>query len=326
MTFRSYLAKRFVIMFVTLFLIVNIQFFIFQVVSPIEPVQLMISKGFTEETKQMLLRLYGLDKPLLERYFIYIINLYTFRFGVSFISRRPVIEDIMLYLPNTLYLLGLAMILQLLIGIVAGLIAASKRGTRWDVIVITLGLIAWAMPAFIMQLIFRFVFAHWLGWFPYGLMVSYPPPTDAAGYILNVLYHTVLPLTTLTLIGFGSWAFYTRNLLIDVLTHDYILTARAKGLKESIIVRKHAFRVILPPIVTMILMALPELITGALITEYIFSWPGIGWWLINATMHADYPAVQGLFFIYSILMLVSNFAADLTYGFLDPRIRVGVRK
>jgi peptide/nickel transport system permease protein len=326
MAFGAYLAKRFATIFVTLFLIVNIQFLVFQVVSPVNPVSLMISKGFTQETQQMLRRLYGIDRPLSERYILYITNLYTFRFGVSFISRRPVIEDIMTYLPNTLYLLGSAMVLQLLIGIIAGLTAASKRGTWWDVVIVTIGLIAWAMPAFIVQLVFRFVFAQWLGWFPYGLMMSYPPPTDTASLIQNVLYHTALPLTTLALMGFGGWAFYARNLLIDVMTQDYVLTARAKGLKEGTIVRKHAFRVILPPIVTMVLVDLPGLITGALITEYIFSWPGIGWWLINATMHGDYPAVQGLFFIYSILMLLTSFVADLTYGYLDPRIRVGLRR
>ena len=302
------------------------QFIIFQVINPIDPVRLVIGPGFTPETRRVLYRLYGLDKPLWDRYLIYMKNLFTFSFGISFLSRRPVIVDIMSYLPNTLYLLGLAWTLQLLIGIISGLTAASKRGRSWDVTIVSLGLISWAMPAFILQLLFRFVFSSSLKWFPFGMMTSYPPPTAPLDYLRDLLYHTVLPVTTLVAMGFGSWAFYTRNLLIDVLTQDYILTARAKGIKERIIVWKHAFRVILPPIVTMMLMSLPGLITGAIITEYIFTWPGIGWWLIHATMNADYPAVQAMFFIYSILMLLSNFLADLTYGYLDPRIRVGVRR
>jgi peptide/nickel transport system permease protein len=326
MAFGAYVAKRVVIMFVTLFVIVNIQFLVFQVLSPVDPTQLMISPGFTPETRQMLRRLFGLDKPLWDRYLLYIANLYTFRFGVSFQSRRPVIMDIMDYLPNTLYLLGLATVFQLLIGIPAGLRAVQKRGTKWDVSIVSLGLIAWSTPAFIVQLSFRFAFCSWLRWFPFGMMTSYPQPTGPIDYLVDLVYHTTLPLTTLVIIGFGGWAFYSRNLLVDVMTQDYILTGRAKGLDEGTLIRKHAFRVILPPILTMVLISLPELITGALITEYIFTWPGIGWWLINATMHSDYPAVQALFFIYSILMLLSSFLADLMYGYLDPRIRVGLRR
>jgi len=326
MGLRGHLIKRFITMFITLFIIVNLQFLIFQVISPIDPTRLMIAPHFTPETRQMLRRLYGLDKPILDRYFLYLTNLYTFKFGISFLSRRSVLDDILTYLPNTLYLMGLATVLQLIIGIIAGLTAVSKRGTRLDVAIVTSGLLAWAMPAFILQLSFRFVFSSWLNWFPFGMMTSYPPPIEPLNYLGDLLYHTVLPLTTLVVMGFGSWAFYARNLLVDVMTQDYILTARAKGIEERTIVRKHAFRVILPPIVTMILIFLPELLTGAIITEYIFTWPGIGWWLIRATMNADYPAVQGLFFIYSILMLAANFLADLTYGYLDPRIRVGFRR
>ena len=294
--------------------------------NPIDPVRLMIGPGFTVETRNMIRRLWGLDEPLWNRYIKYLTNLFTLKFGISFLSRRPVIEDIKTYLPNTLYLLISAMTLQIIIGTIVGLTAASKRGSRLDVTIVTLGLISWAMPAFIFQLTFRFVFSSWLRWLPFGMMTSYPPPTKFFEYLSDLLFHTILPLTTLALMGFGGWAFYTRNLLIDVLTQDYILTERAKGIAEGTIVRKHAFRVILPPIVTMILMGLPGLITGAIITEYIFTWPGIGGWLINATLNSDYPAIQGLFFIYSILMLSSNLLADLIYGYLDPRIRVGVRR
>jgi peptide/nickel transport system permease protein len=324
--FGRFLTKRLVVMFVLLFVIVNLQFVIFQVVSPLDPVELMISPGFSAESRAIVFQLYGLDKPLLDRYFLYLMNLYTFKFGISFLSRQPVLVDIITYLPNTLYLVGLAMGLELVIGIVAGLTAASRRGKAVDVIIVTLGLASWALPAFILQLFFRFLFSDWLRIFPFGMMTSYPPPSSPFGYFQDLLYHTFLPLTTLVLMGFGSWAFYTRNLLIDVLTQDYILTARAKGVSERTVVSKHAFRVILPPIVTMVLMNIPSLLAGSIITEYIFTWPGLGSWLVNATLHADYPAVQALFFIYSIMMLACNFLADVLYGYLDPRIRVGMRR
>lgn len=310
----------------TLFIVANLQFFIFQVINPIDPVRLVIGPGFTIETRDMLRRLWGLDKPLSERYLIYLINLFTFQFGISFISRRPVIMDIIQYLPNTLILLVSAFALEVLTGIIAGLIAVMKFESKIDVLIVALGLISWALPAFIFQLTFRFVFSFWAGWFPWGGMTSIPPPTNTYEYIMDFLWHLTLPLITLVLMGFGGWAFYTRNLLVDVMAQDYIITARAKGLKERTIVINHAFRAILPPIVTMILLTIPGLITGSVITEYIFSWPGIGSWLIRAIEAGDYPTIQALFFLYSILLLLSNFVADLLYGILDPRIRVGVRR
>lgn len=326
MAFGRYLVKRVIILFIILFIIVNIQFFLFQVVNPIDPVPFFISIDFTPEVREVLRQLYGLDQPLWKRYFIYIWNLYTFKFGVSFVSRRWVIDDIMTYLPNTLYLLGLAFVLELVIGTILGLFAAEKRGSKLDIAIVSIGLIAWAVPALILQLTFRFIFSSWLRWFPFGMMTSNPPPTALLDYLCDLLYHTALPLITLVFGGFGIQAFYTRNLLIDVMTQDYILTARAKGVKERTIVYKHAFRVILPPIITRIFISLPGLIMGSIITEYIFTWPGIGWWLIKSELSADYPAIQALFFIYSILILLANFIADLTYGYLDPRIRVGTRR
>jgi peptide/nickel transport system permease protein len=328
MGFGSYLIKRLIIIFITLFVIVNLQFLIFQVLSPIDPARVMIPLTAPPELAKRLRELFGLNKTILERYFIYIRNLYTFEFGISFKSRNPVIKDIMTYLPNTLYLLGLALVIELIIGIIAGLTAASKRGKTLDVAIVSFGLISWAMPAFILQLLFRFTFVHWLKWFPYG---GVPVPTNyfdylSFNYLGDLFYHTVLPLTTLVVMGFGIWAFYTRNLLVDVMTQDYILTARAKGVKERTIVSKHAFRAILPTVLTFILMSFPGLLTGSIITEVIFSWPGIGLFLIQAINVSDYPVLQAMFFIYSILMLSANFLADLLYGYLDPRIRVGFRR
>ena len=328
MGFGRYIIKRFIIIFITLFVIVNLQFLIFQVLSPIDPARVVVPLTAPPALEKRLRELYGLDKPIWERYLLYIRNLYTLKFGISFKSRNPVIKDIMTYLPNTLYLLGLALVIQLVIGTIAGLTAASKRGGTLDVTIISFGLISWAMPAFILQLLFRFTFVTWLKWFPYG---GIPAPTTyfdylSFNYLRDLFYHTALPLATLVAMGFGIWAFYTRNLLVDVMTRDYILTARAKGVKEKTVVRKHAFRVILPTVLTFILMSFPGLLTGSIITEHIFSWPGIGWFLLDAISSSDYPVVQAMFFIYSILTLSANFLADLLYGYLDPRIRVGFRR
>ena len=157
-------------------------------------------------------------------------------------------------------------------------------------------------------------------------MSTVPPPVEPLRYMADVAWHLALPLGTLVLAGFGSWALYTRNILLDSLTQDYILTARAKGLSERTVLYKHAFRSTLPPIVTMVTLAVPGIVTGAIITEFVFSWPGIGQWYIAGLLNGDYPVVQAVLFIYTVLMVSANIVADLLSGVLDPRIRVGVRR
>lgn len=154
------------------------------------------------------------------------------------------------------------------------------------------------------------------------------PGADFTGLrrVIDVLWHSILPITTLVVAGFGSWALYVRNMMIEALTEDYIVTARAKGVKERNVLFKHAFRSILPPIATIIAMAIPGLVTGAIITETIFSWPGIGKWYIDAVTTGNHPVSQAVFYNYGVLVILGNLIADLLYGYLDPRIRVGQRR
>jgi peptide/nickel transport system permease protein len=267
--------------------------------------------------------MFGLDQPIWTRYEKYILNMLTLNLGFSFLSRRPVIEDMMIYLPNTLLLLGLAIGLSIVIGIPLGIRAASGRGGKVDALITTIGLISFAIPAFLLQLICRLIFCHWLGLFPFGLMHSIPSPADPLAFTLDVSYHLALPVFTIVAINFGYWSLYARNIILDSFTEDYITTARAKGVSERDVTYKYAFRASLPPIVTLVALSIPGIVTGAVMTEYIFSWPGIGWWLLDSMMGGDYPAVQGLLFIFSVLMLSANFFADILYAILDPRIRVG---
>jgi peptide/nickel transport system permease protein len=277
----------------------------------------------TPQEREILIHMFGLDQPILTRYEKYMLNMLTLNFGISFVSRRPVIEDIMRYLPNTLLLLGLAIVLQIIVGIPLGIRAASGRGGKVDALITTVGLISLAIPAFLFQLICRLALCHWLNLFPFGLMHSIPPPSDPLAFSLDVLYHLVLPVFTLVAVNFGYWSLYARNIVLDAFTEDYITTARAKGVSERDVTYKYAFRASLPPIITLIALTIPGIITGAVMTEYIFSWPGIGWWLLESMMSADYPAVQGLFFIYSVLTVSANFFSDILYSILDPRIRIG---
>lgn len=159
-----------------------------------------------------------------------------------------------------------------------------------------------------------------------GGLVGGVPTGNVLELAAEIMWHAALPVITIVVSGFGSWALYTRNMMIDALTEDFITTARAQGFSERIVLFRHAFKSILPPIATMITLAIPGIVTGAIITEYLFSWPGIGRWYIDALMKGDYPVVQAVMYQYSVIMISCNLIADLIYGFLDPRIRVGMRR
>jgi len=293
---------------------------------------MIVDPNFTTEMREMLMRQYGLDQTLEVRYILYIQGMLTWNFGYSFASNKLVTEEMIPLLANTVMLLGAALVGTILVGIPLGILAASRRGTKVDVIAIGGGLLTWGVPTFFIQLLFMFFFGYYLkvtyNWtvFPVAGMHSVPPPKDPLIYMADVAWHLAMPLITLVVASFGSWALYTRNLLLDALTQDYIVTARAKGLSERTVLYRHAFRSTLPPMVTMITLSIPAIVTGAMITEYIFSWPGIGRWYLSSLSNADYPVVQAVLYIYALLTILGNVVADILYGLLDPRIRVGMRR
>ncbi len=275
---------------------------------------------------------FGLNDTMIVRYGKYVRNMFTWNFGFSFKSMKPVAEEMSWRLVNTVLLLGSVLVCTIMVGVPVGILAASRRGSKVDVMAIGAGIITWGVPAFFIQLLFVLFFTYYayvnLGFtiFPHGGLHSVPPPTEPLSYMADVAYHLAAPLITLVIAGFGSWALYTRNILLDALTQDYVTTARAKGLTERAVLYRHAFRSSLPPIVTMVTLSVPGIVTGAIITEYIFTWPGIGNWYIESLFQGDYPVVQAVVFIYAILMVVANILADILYGILDPRIRIGVRR
>jgi peptide/nickel transport system permease protein len=286
------------------------------------------------DTQERIRSLWNIDAPLFpDQYGRYIFNLLTWQYGVSFTTPpRPIAPEMAWRLRNTLVLLGIGLIGTIAVGLPLGVLAGSRRGKRTDVFVMGAGLLTWGLPSFFLQLLFLLFFAYYSRvWFgiqlmPFGGVMSYPPPKDPLILVVDVLQHAAGPVTTLILINFGSWALYTRNMMIDALTEDFITTARAKGLKERDVLYKHAFRSILPPIATMIAMAIPGLVTGAIITESIFNWPGIGQWYITALNSGNHPVTQAVLFNYAFLMIIANLVSDVLYGLLDPRIKVGVRR
>lgn len=275
---------------------------------------------------------YGAPTPVYTRYALYIKNMFTWNFGFSFQTLGPVVEELAWRLPTTVLLLGSSLVLTVLVGIPVGILAASRRGTKLDVATISAGLVTWGVPIFFIQLLFMLFFCKYLTMtfgvkiFPERGLYTIPPSTNPFVFMADVLRHLALPLLTLVLGSFGSWALYTRNLLLDALTQDYVVTARAKGLRERTVLYRHAFRSTLPPIVTMIALSVPGIVTGAMITEWIFTLPGVGRWYLNSLLAADYPVIQGVLFIFAFLVIVCNLVADLLYGVLDPRIRVGARR
>ena len=332
---RGFLLKRIATSIFILWVVITLNFVVFRVVHPIsDPSFLILNPDMPPEIQVLLQELWGIDKPLFpDQYATYMVNLLTWQYGHGFsLPPRAIAPEMAWRLRNTLILLGIAMVGTIGVGLPLGVLAGSRRGKKTDVFVIGTGLLTWGLPTFFLQLLFMLFFAYYSRvWFgvqllPFGGVMSYPPPTNPIIIIGDVLRHAIAPVTTLILLGFGSWALYTRNLIIDALVEDFILTAKAKGVRERDVLYKHAFRSILPPIATMIAMAIPGIVTGAIITETIFSWPGIGQWYIASLNNGNHPVTQAVLYNYAFLMILANLVSDVLYGFLDPRIKVGVRR
>lgn len=331
MALRGYIARRIIFGLIILWIIATLNFLIFQVLAPVDPASINLDPRLSAEVRERMRVLFGLRDPLHIRYLKYLKNMFTWDFGYSFRSMRPVASDMSWRLMNTVLLLGSVLICTIAVGIPIGILAASKRGTKTDLIAIGSGIFTFGVPTFFIQLLsllfFSYYFRVYFGFalFPPAGLTDVPPPQEPIAYMANVAWHMAMPMLTLVVSGFGAWSLYTRNILLDSLTQDYIVTARAKGLSERTVLYRHAFRSSLPPIVTIVALAIPGIVTGALITEQIFTWPGIGSWYISGLQNGDYPVVQAIMFIYAVLMIVANIVADLLYAALDPRIRVGGR-
>ncbi|HOB42994.1 MAG TPA: ABC transporter permease [Bacillota bacterium] len=322
MGFRSYVIKRLVYALIVLYVILTLNFVLFRVM-PGDPTKMIIDPNFTPEAKAELRRQYGLDDPPLKQYFTYMGNLLKFDMGLSFSTRRPVWSELKERLPNTIKLFLCTFILTSLTGMRLGVKAAANPGSFTDRVVITAGLFTNAVPTFFIQLLMLLLFGYYWPILPIHGTMSAPPPAGAWNVFLDRLWHLVLPVTSNMIVGFGSWALYARNTMTEALGQDYIVTARAKGISEKDVLYHHALRSVLPPIVTLLFMSLPGMVSGAVITESIFSWHGVGRYLLDATLQMDYPAAQGAFYLIALAVVISNLLADIAYGLVDPRIRVG---
>jgi len=321
MALKAYWGRRIASSLLVLAVVLVLNFFLFRIL-PGDPVSAIVDPRFSPQAKEELAALFGLDRPMGEQFLLYVKQMLTFNFGVSFLSQRPVWDEIRSRLPNTLILLSSAMAISALLGIHLGVIAAAKRGGFIERLVLWAGAISFSFPSFFIQLVMLLLFAFAMPIFPLRGSVSIPPPPPGWPAMIDYIWHMVLPVSSLVILGFGSWALYVRNLMVKVLGEDFIFLARAKGLPQRLILWRHAFRSILPPIVTIIFLSLPGVVSGAVITETVFSLHGVGRFLLESVTGQDYPAAGAAFFLLALLTVISNLLADLAYGFVDPRIGI----
>ncbi|MCG6879375.1 MAG: ABC transporter permease [Deltaproteobacteria bacterium] len=324
MELRKYISRRLVQITIIFFVILTVLFLLFRL-APGDPVSRMVDPDMTPEDSQRLIVQLGLDKPLGIQYLIYLKNFFTGHFGYSFHYGEPVVNIIWDRLPNTILLFTTGIILSALVGVFLGKIASWYKGKKPDSIMTVGALVTHTLFLPWLALILIWIFAYKFGWFPINGMISDEVWLDPDnGFIvkaLDVLYHMVLPLSTLFLIHFGAYLLIMRSSMLETLKEDYILTARAKGLDEKTIRNKHAAPNAALPVVTSVGLSLAFSINGGALTETVFTWPGIGRELVFSVSQNDYPLAQASFLLIAIVVLLSNLVVDVLYAYLDPRIR-----
>jgi peptide/nickel transport system permease protein len=302
----AYLLRRILIALPTLLGVVVLVFLMVRL-APGDPAVLLAGEFATPETLEAIRARYGLDRGLPEQFLIYLEALLRGDLGESARSRRPVLEELKTYFPNTLELASAAILVAVLTGIPLGILAALRPGSSLDLSVMVLALLGVSMPVFWFGLLAILIFSVGLGWFP------------VAGK--GTLAHLILPAITLGINATALLARMTRGTLLEVLSQDYIRTARAKGLAERVVIFKHALRNALIPVVTVVGLEFGTLLSGAVITETIFAWPGLGQLLVGSILARDYPVVQGAVMLVAITFVLINLLVDLLYATIDPRVR-----
>ncbi len=303
---------------------------------PGDPVDLLAGeRGITPERKAVLMAQLGLDRPLYVQYFSYLFNVFQGDLGNSLVTRTPVLEDFLTRFPATLELSICAMLFAVGLGVPMGIIAAIRRGTVFDHSVMGLSLTGYSMPIFWWALLLILLFSVNLGWTPVSGRISVmfwiEPVT---GFLLidtllagdvdafwSALRHLILPTIVLGTIPLAVIARMTRSAMMEVVREDYIRVARAKGLAPFRVIAVHALRNALIPVVTVIGLQIGVLLAGAILTETIFAWPGVGKWLIDSIQRRDYPSVQGGILLVATIVMLVNLIVDLLYGLINPRIR-----
>ncbi|MCR6670797.1 ABC transporter permease [Devosia ginsengisoli] len=263
----------------------------------------------------------GLDQPIHVQLFAYVRQILSGDLGYSFVSNAPVSMLILDRLPATLLLMVSQLVLSVIIGVALGVMSARKPGASLDNSITVFSLAAFAIPVFWLGQMLILVAGYHLSWFPMQGMINFRARYSGWEYALDVAYHMVLPVTAMTLLNLALIQRLTRASMIEVLGQDYVKVARAKGLKESTVLIRHALRNALLPVVTVIGLEFRSLIAGAVLTETVFAWPGLGRLTFDAIGTRDYPLLMGMFLFICVLVIIGNLITDILYALLDPRIR-----
>ncbi len=320
---KQYIVKRVLISIIVLF---GVSFLLYSVcrAMPADYVTLKTegNKNVTEEMKENMRKVYGLDKGLVEGYVSWLGDAVRGDFGTSFVYQKPVSEVIVRYAPITFTLAFIAMFLEILIAIPFGILAARKQYSRADYTIVAIALMGISLPSFFFAAILKRIFAIGLAVVPLSGMVNARAGFVGWERIMDIGHHLILPITVFVITGVGGLLRYTRTNMLEVLSADYVRTARAKGLPERTVIGKHAFRNTLIPIVTLIGGMIPGLFSGAVITEGIFAIEGLGNIALTATMNGDIPYLMGFNLFITVLTLIGTLIADILYAVVDPRVRL----
>ncbi len=318
------------------FIGVSIVAFAFIRLLPGDPILLLAGeRGMSAERYQQLQAVYGFDKPIVFQYLGYLGDVLQGDFGTSIVTKRPVLQEFFTLFPATIELSVCAILLATLVGIPTGVIAAVKRGSWLDQSIMGTALVGYSMPIFWWGLLLIIFFSGILQWTPVSgrisLLYFFPPVTGfmlidsllsgQAGAFRSAVSHLILPTIVLATIPLAVIARQTRSAMLEVLGEDYVRTARSKGLPTRRVIGLHALRNALIPVITTIGLQVGVLLAGAILTETIFSWPGIGKWMVDSVFKRDYAVVQGGLLLIAGVIMIVNLAVDVLYGLVNPRIR-----
>lgn len=315
----TYIVRRLLQAIPTL-LVISFLIFSLLYVTPGDPVELIFGtedQSLSEEQRQIIMEEWGLDKPFLIRYKDFVVDALGGDLGVSYATNQPVFESVMERMPATFTLAAFAMILSLIISVPLGMLAALKHNSIWDSLATALATIGVSLPKFWFGLVLMIYFSLKLGWLP--STGSADLMTDG---LREFLKHIIMPGSALALGMAATQTRMIRSSMLDVLGQDYVRYARSKGLREKIVIWGHAFKNAMIPVITVVGSEIGSLLGGAVVTESIFSWPGVGRLAVNSISKRDYPMIQGITLLLCTSYLVINLLVDIVYAWVDPRIRL----
>lgn len=314
----GYIGRRLLQAVAILFLVSLIGFFILHL-APGGPLSQFAASGdLRPEDMARLEHAYGLDRPLLVQYGDWLARMLRGDWGKSFRDQQPVTHIIASHIGATVELMFTSILLAFFLGSAVGIMGALKRNSLFDSITTAGTMVLLSIPTFWFGLLMIFVFSVQLGWLPSGNRY-----TAGDGSLLNQIHHLIAPSVVLGLVTMASWSRYMRSSLLDVLNHDFVRTARSKGLTEGAILMRHMLRNAMLPMITVAGLQVPMLLGGALVTETVFAWPGMGRLFLDSISYRDYPMVMGILMFTAVLVLLGSLLADLCYSLVDPRIRLG---